>query len=231
MIGDIIASVRNTYTNGLLCDGSVIPNGEDYNELRLLVGNNVPDLRDRVLRGNRPGRVILSYESDTNKSHSHLGSSVVGYTGSTQSSTHTHSGGDHTHAMNFSTTNGNTNFMSVGRYSPTVAGSVNALNSTHTHGGGDHTHTMTHGHTLNMASDGGPEVLMKNISVNYFIIYKEVSPSVDMTKINEIYDFTQLLKQNLFNQECSKFLPYGTGLYASDDIKQISNMVFEKEDN
>lgn len=184
MIGDIVSSVRTTYTNGLLCDGSVIPNGEDYNELRLLVGNNVPDLRDRVLRGNRPGRVILSYEADTNKSHNHLGSSVVGYTGITQSSTHTHSGGDHIHAMNFSTTNGTYYYMAEERGSSTVSGSVNTQNSTHTHSGGDHTHTMTHGHILNMASDGGPEVLMKNISVNYFIIYKEVSNSLTQEDFN-----------------------------------------------
>ena len=63
----------------------------------------------------------------------------------------------------------------------------------HSHGisGGDHSHVMTHGHTLSIASeghthvmthehtlsisgDGNAETTVKNISVNFFIYYKEV---------------------------------------------------------
>ena len=71
MVGDIVASVCSTRENSLLCDGSLIPSGSEYDALRALVGVNTPDLRDMFLRGCRDGRSILSYEADGNKSHSH----------------------------------------------------------------------------------------------------------------------------------------------------------------
>ena len=71
MIGDIIASACSSHDYALLCDGSDIPVGSDYDDLRSIVGNTLPDLRDMTLRGNRPGRDLLSYEADGNKSHRH----------------------------------------------------------------------------------------------------------------------------------------------------------------
>ena len=46
MVGDIVASVCSTRENSLLCDGSLIPSGSEYDALRALVGVNTPDLRD-----------------------------------------------------------------------------------------------------------------------------------------------------------------------------------------
>ena len=214
MIGDIFASVRSSHDFALLCDGSAIPSGVDYDELRALVGLNTPDLRDMVLRGNRTGRALLSYELDGNKSHSHSGSSVASFTGSTQSTSHSHpgssvgsfsgnnqiashshsiTGGDHSHPIPYSSVNGSNLFCSEERGN-SQSGTINNMSSaSHSHGisGGDHSHVMTHGHTLSIASeghthvmthghtlsisgDGNTETTVKNISVNFFIYYKEV---------------------------------------------------------
>ena len=92
-----------------------------------------------------------------------------------------------------------------------------------------HTHVMTHGHTLSISGDGNAETTVKNISVNFFIVYKEVV-SVDTDKVNDLWDFMQLVKNNFFNADCTKAIPYGNGLYATDDIASISNMVLDKEE-
>ena len=130
MVGDIVASVCSTRENSLLCDGSLIPSGSEYDALRALVGVNTPDLRDMFLRGCRDGRTLLSYEADGNKTHSHSGSSVASFTGNTQSNSHSHPG------------------SSVGSFSG------NNQIASHSHGisGGDHTHSCP------TTSNGGSNV-------------------------------------------------------------------------
>ena len=191
MIGDIIASCRTTHDYGLLCDGSLIPSGSDYDTLRSLIGNNTPDLRDFVLKGNKEGRVILSYEADANKSHSHLGSSIAAFTGNVQNSTHTHSGGDHSHPIPYSSVNGSNLFCREERGN-SQSGTINNMSSaSHSHSGGDHVHAMTHGHVLSISSDGSSQTLVRNKSVNYFIIYKEVLNSMtdeQSLKLDYIYN-------------------------------------------
>jgi microcystin-dependent protein len=65
----------------MLCDGSTIP--IEYETLRKLVGNKVPDLRGTFLRGSNNGRndgrgdvdisrSLGSYQNDTFSSHRHI---------------------------------------------------------------------------------------------------------------------------------------------------------------
>ena len=213
MIGDFIISARNTHDYALICDGSLIPPGVEYDELRSIIGDYTPDMRDMFIRGNRDGRNLLSFEADGNRTHSHSGSSVASFTGNTQSVSHSHpgssvasftgnnqiashshgiSGGDHTHSCPTTSNGGSNVFWS--RYAGGTATSYMTVPSaSHSHGisGGDHSHVMTHGHTLSIASvdhshvvthghtlsiagDGNAETTVKNISVNFFIYYKEV---------------------------------------------------------
>ena len=55
----------------LICNGDTIPNGSEYDELRALVGSNVPDLRGMFLRMITGTRAIGSYEADEFKAHNH----------------------------------------------------------------------------------------------------------------------------------------------------------------
>ena len=119
MIGDFIISARNTHDYALICDGSLIPPGVEYDELRSIIGDYTPDMRDKFLRGNRNGRDLLSYEADGNRIHSHSGSSVASFTGSTQSTFHSHLG------------------SSVGSFS----GNNQIASHSHEISGGDHTHS------------------------------------------------------------------------------------------
>ena len=171
MIGDIFPSARTSHDFALLCDGSAIPLGVEYDKLRSIIGDYTPDMRDRFLRGNRNGRDLLSYEADGNRNHSHSGSSVASFTGSTQSTFHSHlgssvgsfsgnnqiashshsiTGGEHSHPIPYSIYSGSTLLIAEERGGP-QSGTINNMSSvSHSHGisGGEHSHVMTHGHPL-----------------------------------------------------------------------------------
>ena len=77
--GSIIAYYGETSPPGwLLCDGSAVPAGSEYDALRAMVGTNLPDLRGTFLRGLDlgrgldPNRMLGSYQADENKVHSHI---------------------------------------------------------------------------------------------------------------------------------------------------------------
>lgn len=178
MIGDFIISARTTHDYALICDGALVPSGVEYDELRSIIGDYTPDMRDMFIRGNRVGRTLLSYESDGNKLHFH------GYSVATQM-----------------------------RQSAS----------------GTATYNITGSKSANTTEVGNSEVTVKNRSANIFIVYKEVV-ALDMAKVDDLWDFMQLVKNNFFNADCTKAIPYGNGLYATDDIASISNMVLDKEE-
>lgn len=80
-VGAIIAYGGNMPPKGwLLCDGSELPNYANYNNLRAVVGNSVPDLRDRFVigagpwvggRGNTGGDRFHTLSWEEMPSHSH----------------------------------------------------------------------------------------------------------------------------------------------------------------
>ena len=94
----------------LVCDGSAIPAGTQYDALRALVGANVPNLRGRFVVGVDPATAAYDAVGKTGgaaqvgltvsnmPAHGHTGSvSGLSFSGSASS------GGDHTHSISGST--------------------------------------------------------------------------------------------------------------------------------
>ncbi len=63
----------------MLCDGSTIPSS--FADLRKLIGDKVPDLRDMFLRGKSAERLIGSYQPDQLTQHTHALEQAVIYQG------------------------------------------------------------------------------------------------------------------------------------------------------
>jgi microcystin-dependent protein len=79
-IGSVVAYVGKASPKGwLLCDGTDIPKGKEYDDLRNLVGQKTPNLQGYFLRGLDPtgttdkdkGRKILSIQQDSVGPHTH----------------------------------------------------------------------------------------------------------------------------------------------------------------
>lgn len=80
-LGSIVAYVNSTQPSGwLVCDGSPIPSGNEYNALKtFLNSNNVPDLRGFFLRGignssnnlNRGSINVREEQFDSVRPHTH----------------------------------------------------------------------------------------------------------------------------------------------------------------
>lgn len=219
MIGDIFASVRTSHDYALLCDGSAIPNGFAFTELKSLVGNNTPDLRDYVLKGKRANRTVLDIESDSLKTHGHTGSVSQYVANTTSGGSHVHScyvdswvAGGLTSVMKASQQGYFNNYQNAGGnyFQDIKAGSA-----------GDHFHNMTHTHTVTVNNfSGSTENLVKNKSVNYFIYYREenalnTEQATQLTYIynnfvklsdisftdlsNKVWTITDLLKNSFFS--------------------------------
>ncbi|QZT37975.1 tail fiber protein [Halosquirtibacter xylanolyticus] len=174
-IGSIQPFMGTVIPDGwMLCDGSPF-SATTYPQLQSVLGStNLPDLRGVFLRGldngkgYDSGRAINTYQSDTNKSHTHSGS--ANSAGNHNHSGTTDSGGNHRHAM------GNSYTQSGGGY-PHEAGNTRNEN-TYTDYAGAHTHSFStnyngsHTHSLSINSSGGNEARPKNVSVNYIIRVK-----------------------------------------------------------
>lgn len=156
--GSILPYIGTVAPNGwLLCDGSAIPNGTYYNDLKtLLGGSNTPDLRAMFLRGagngnNKIGPELKTVVQDDVKSHLH---SV---------NINTNSTGNHTHTVGFSNDDYNgTGGGSTGltRDMPDIFNRTLSTNTT-----GAHIHNVN-GNTNNT---GGTETRPINYGVNYII--------------------------------------------------------------
>lgn len=151
-VGDIVSSVLSFRENSLICDGSLIPSGSDFNLLRSLVGSRVPDLRGSFLSGNFSGRNLLSFNSHGLKTYN------------------------------------NSDFV------------------------------------------------LKDFSINYFIIYKEdvFMTATQSSQLQVIFDFVSNLVSNFFSSDCSKAIKYQDRLnniqYATDEIKYVSNYIREENE-
>ena len=75
--GSIMPYIGTTAPNGwLLCDGTAIPSGIYYDRLKIVAGNNTPDLRAMFLRGvgignGKVGPDLKTVQQDDVKAHSH----------------------------------------------------------------------------------------------------------------------------------------------------------------
>lgn len=182
--GMVVAFAANvTPTGWLKCNGAAVSR-TTYANLFARIGTtygagdgsttfNLPDLRGETIRGwddargIDSGRVIGSWQDGQNKSHTH--------TGTTASDAHTHtwsgttSSNSHTHTV-----------TSVGD-SPSGGSSdgvTKAGSTTRTTSSNSHTHTVSgttssdsHTHTITTNADGGTEVRVRNVAMNYCIKY------------------------------------------------------------
>jgi microcystin-dependent protein len=160
--GSIMPFIGTDAPNGwLLCNGSAIPAGAYYDNLRSLVGGpNTPDLRAMFLRGvgsqtafpGRQGPALKTVQQDSVISHLH-GVNI-----------NTNSNGNHTHTVGFSNDdyNGNGGTNTNGLTRDTNLGDNRTLTTNST---GAHTHTVIG----NTANTGGTETRPINYGVNYII--------------------------------------------------------------
>jgi microcystin-dependent protein len=163
--GSIMPYLGTTAPNGwLLCNGTAIPSGIIYDNLKALAGANTPDLRAMFLRGagsqtaypDKVGPAIKVVQQDDVKAHLH----TVALTTSTA--------GAHWHFLNRRSNSDNgaydsgdsnlteesgvtTNRAIIGKFSTFTAG--------------DHTHNING----NTANTGGTETRPINYGVNYII--------------------------------------------------------------
>ncbi len=155
--GSIMPYIGTTAPNGwLLCNGSAIPSGIYYDNLRTLAGNNTPDLRAMFIRGTgsgngKVGPALKEVQLDDIKSHFH------------QINLNTNSSGTHSHSM----------FFSNDDYSGSGGGNTgleddrpNTYNrEIQTDNAGSHSHNVNG----NTANTGGTETRPISYGVNYII--------------------------------------------------------------
>lgn len=148
---------------------------------KLYPGNRWPDMRDYVVKGNRPGRALLSHESDGNKSHSHTAIAQADAAASSTTSSFdygnkvTDTQGNHQHG-------GIDPFCGVGANNPwrqsstdgNGKGTMTDFAGSHAHNVyiGSHNHTIqlaNHTHAVTVQASGNAETTVKNLSYNFIV--------------------------------------------------------------
>jgi|GEM_PF-1192485 len=175
-------TVPNGYT---LMQGQSFDKGL-YPKLGLAYPSGViPDMRGQIVKGKLDNRVVLSYESDNNKTHTHTATVSNTDLGNKTSTTFdygtktTNVGGNHSHTniiVYGHNGGGNYDTFACGDSATNNLGkrasTTEAGNHTHTVAIGAHSHTVAigvHTHTAIIANSGGNEVTVKNIAFNYIV--------------------------------------------------------------
>lgn len=160
--GAIMPYVGATAPDGwLLCDGAAIPNGLEYDALKLLYGPNTPDLRSMFLRGSGANATINpsinaslnTSNGDTFRQHSH-GVNI-----------NTSSDGNHGHNYSDRRHGNNSTLGLVG--SGTSGAETNTVYdiARTTNGAGNHNHNVNG----NTGNSGNTETRPMHYVVNYII--------------------------------------------------------------
>jgi hypothetical protein len=174
----------------ILMNGQAI-NAAQYPTLATLYGSNLPDLRERFIRGASGSIAPLTMQNDAIKAHSHAATTNnAGQHGHTYtmggSGNHTHNGttsaaGSHQHNMrsdNIGAGGGfdSPDFKPTGDSGPIQGVSGTAGNHSHgftTGGAGDHTHHLSinanggHTHEITVGETGSTETRPKAIAFYY----------------------------------------------------------------
>lgn len=181
MVAAFAANV--TPTGWLKCNGAAVSR-TTYANLFARIGTtygagdgsttfNLPDLRGETIRGwddargVDSGRVIGSWQDGQNKSHDH--------TGTTSSDTHTHtwsgttSSDSHTHTLTIYQGGGSLVGKPAAADTTSNYGSGTTSSNSHAHTVSGTTSYNAHTHTIN--ADGGTEVRVRNVAMNYCIKY------------------------------------------------------------
>ena len=187
-IGSVVAipyaSLADVPKGWHLCDGSVIPQTDEYAKLRALGLTNFPDYRGVFLRGldegvgKAPGRALGSFQDSDNKAHNH-----TGQTGGAGGHNHGGATGNRTHSHGAPQT-GAVGGLKIATLSGWKGGSPGDVDSTNGERepnvcalfeiqGGNHNHDIPKesDHTHPIPSNGGSESRPQNVSVRYIIKY------------------------------------------------------------
>lgn len=161
--GSIMPFIGTVAPNGwLLCDGSAIPSGSYYDNLKTLAGANTPDLRAMFLRGagsgnGKVGPALNEVVQDDVKSHLH----AVALT--------TSNNGSHWHPLN-RRSNSNSGAYDAGDSKVTEESAITSdralIGKFSTLDAGEHTHTVKGNTALNGAAT---ETRPINYGINYII--------------------------------------------------------------
>lgn len=157
--GSIMPFIGTVAPNGwLLCDGAAIPSGSYYDNLKILAGNNTPNLRGLFLRGTgssetsgRVGPTLKAVQQDEIVEHFHEINLNTNYSGS------------HTHSMFFSNDNYSGNGGGDTGLEDDRPNDFNREIQTDT--SGSHYHNVRG----NSYTKGGAETRPINYGVNYII--------------------------------------------------------------
>ena len=176
----------------LECNGQSITGNALYDDLRAIVGNNVPDLRGEFVRGwdnSRnvdSGRGIRSSQTDEFESHNHTLTNNGSHNhslGNNGSHAHTNNSvGNHSHSYSdkFFRRNPDQNLMEIDVHHSDDHGSYGS-DSKNTNAGGSHNHSMnnagSHNHSVANAGNhahtvgntGSTETRPRNIALMYCI--------------------------------------------------------------
>lgn len=230
MIGEIkmfAGSESALDINHIPCDGRALSRAV-YSELFAIIGTlwgsgdgsstfNIPDLRDKFIRGSGSSRAVASFQAEQNASHSHS-VTVNSYSGDSSSAgAHTH-----TYPSRFGS-------FTSSQYYPTYVASGNCTLGD-TLSSGSHTHSISHSHTADCALQGGSELRPANIALLYVIqVFDESSSGsggLSEEQANMLQTVSDFVKFNCkLNEDGSydytKFKSYqvnGETLWLSDEL-------------
>lgn len=160
--GSIMPYIGTTAPNGwLLCNGSAIPSGIYYDNLRTLAGNNTPDLRAMFIRGTgsgngKVGPALKTVQEDDVEAHSH---NVALTTNTTGAHWHPLNRRDNSNSGAYDSGNGRVSEESAVTTDRQIIGQFSTLTA------GNHNHTVNG----NTANTGGTETRPISYGVNYII--------------------------------------------------------------
>lgn len=153
-VGSIIAiwGVPSADEGWLLCDGTAIPDDPKYDDLKAVVGSNVPDLRGIFIRGFDAGKGV-----DPNRTFASIQESDVG---------------KHSHYITQASNSDPYGFSSGIGGATVNAEGPNAMISIYHYGGDNQYYTAADSDAYKAIDYGlGEETRPKNIALNYIIKY------------------------------------------------------------
>jgi microcystin-dependent protein len=164
-VGAIIAHVGTSAPSGwLICNGSSIATGTEYADLRALVGNTLPDLRNRTLYGKTPTSTAPVFSSNSNIEYTLLEANLPKHNHGTPNISD-HVADNHVHSFYDQYHNDN----QTGDVNNPDGGDETALTTTsRTTDDSSHDHTLT----VNNIGSGTPiNFLNKCYRINWIIKY------------------------------------------------------------
>jgi hypothetical protein len=153
--------------------GQDISSGNEYNALRAVIGNTIPDMRGRFLKGNGSGTVPVTALDELTPIRGYQDQSLVTH-GHNSGTLRTNTAGNHSHRITRLPSDGAGSFGNVDIQSLISTASndefwndapIDQFNLKHTSEEGNHTHNIT-GDTGNT---GGEENRPWTVIVNYII--------------------------------------------------------------